>query len=45
MKATELISHLATMIDVHGNLELSDDFSIKKNKYESITIIANEKAE
>jgi hypothetical protein len=42
MKITEVIKHLSSLIEVEGNLELTDDFSVRKNNG-SFSIISNNK--
>ena len=41
MKITEVIIQLSMLIEVEGNLELTDDFSVRQNEYGSISIISN----
>ena len=43
MKITEVIKHLSSLIEVEGNLELTDDFSVRKNEHGSFSIISNNK--
>ena len=43
MKITEVIKHLSSLIEAEGNLELTNDISIRKNGHGSFTIISNNK--